>query len=532
MDGSNFPVSSYRLSMTLHQSSPINLKDTDKLISIYRSRYDSKYNIYYDSFEGLSTDEKSLNILYSTVTDIYVEVKKFQKELNALFEYIEGSGSNQKSNTPLSNFLLENRSLLNNPRAFFQKFFAFFNNYVTGKLCDFKKAYGQVPDGIFERIVHIREFIILLEYFDKHPDPLDMKKTIGFVNELIISSSKSLLDFLSDIYGNYPFQVMITKSFIIFKARVEIGLQNILKGLYNIRAEIRNLNPRIKQNSLCDITSPENKEAEKAGLSFENLQLLIKSYNLSSVYQETPPDLLNIGTAYKLRFLRNVMGGAIYLYETLSRKYIVKKLTADPFNVDNNDIVLNHMVSPYVVQIYKVFYSLVILDNNEEISSIWVVLEFLDAKVSDIINKRKTASKKSKIIRKFIKDVLNGIIYLRSNGISHADLHYDNVMAKAIKNEGRIDYQFKIIDFSRSTITSDAIERLRSSTKYKPKAVKNTVSINDFESLFLYLHLLYNTYEEEDLIFKNFISVGREMLINGNLNLDTLLNHEFLIKSD
>ncbi|KAL5223562.1 hypothetical protein ABZP36_010201 [Zizania latifolia] len=153
------------------------------------------------------------------------------------------------------------------------------------------------------------------------------------------------------------------------------------------------------------------------------------------------------GSYGKVVLYRNTEDGKLYAVKVLHKSYM-KKVRVAPSETAMSDVlrevsIMKMLDHPNIVNLIEVI-------DDPEIDKFYMVLEYVEQKLVCDNGLGETSS------RKYLRDIISGVMYLHSHNIIHGDIKPDNLLIT-------INGNVKIGDFSVSQIFEDDDDMLRRS---------------------------------------------------------------------
>lgn len=159
----------------------------------------------------------------------------------------------------------------------------------------------------------------------------------------------------------------------------------------------------------------------------------------------------NITTNLPIEPIRMTLTTAVFKYTNTNPNVILKRIIWNPSNLLNEDHMSMSLRAPNILKTLKTFRSRRILPDGKEQTLLWIFAEYLDVRIS-----QKSVMGDENLIRKIIKDALQGLAYMHSNNVAHLDMKIGNIMGKTVN--GSIVY--KLIDFGYSQRMPKGVEHV------------------------------------------------------------------------
>uniref|UniRef100_J3NFE6 non-specific serine/threonine protein kinase n=2 Tax=Oryza brachyantha TaxID=4533 RepID=J3NFE6_ORYBR len=182
------------------------------------------------------------------------------------------------------------------------------------------------------------------------------------------------------------------------------------------------------------------KETKKAiCLEDENGNKMVNEY----IHQRK----IGSGSYGKVVLYKNMEDGKLYAVKVLHKSYM-KKIHVAPSETAMSDVlrevsIMKMLDHPNIVNLIEVI-------DDPEIDKFYMVLEYVEQKLVCNNGLGETSS------RKYLRDIISGLMYLHSHNIIHGDIKPDNILIT-------INGNVKIGDFSVSQIFEDDDDTLRRS---------------------------------------------------------------------
>lgn len=276
---------------------------------------------------------------------------------------------------------------------------------------------------------------------------------------------------------------------------------------------------KIQSDDVYDITSPSNYYSRLGNIDIDHLKntnkkinnVTFNSNNFSvpvEEYMSIGDEATPLGTDYTFK------------YAVGSKKYFLKSVGFGPYRMNNNDILFETLDSPYIAKVYRVLYDHVVLKDGQSLDKFWVLTEFLDISIESL------GGEDMDIIRQIMRDTLNGLIYLQSQGIQHDDMHLENVQGRRINVGGKTEYRFKIIDFcfSYSHTGANSLKATQNMKEY----CSDLPPMSDLYSFTRELRIFATPSQSEKPAFDEFMYECEKEASQKKPDMKRLLKHPFM----